>query len=158
MAFARTDTEAKSVDSISRGSTDGGRDHFNTPIEAVLAFLEAVKAKDAVRLREATSVRGPTEAIPNNRPLFTAILAQNLSETELTELASRLEGFQVSDMVPPTASGRAKVIVMRPGPNGTQYVRTVTTRWQKETGWKVSDIGEQRQRETPIQRSPKRVR
>jgi hypothetical protein len=152
MTPAPTDAKAEPANGpISPGGAEERRDHFRTPIEAVVAFLEAVKAKDAVRLREATFARASTEAIAKNQPLFTAILAQSLSETELAELASRLEGYRVSGMVRPTASGRAKVIVKKPGPNGRQYLRTFTTRWQKETGWKVSDIGEQRERETPIQ-------
>ena len=60
----------------------------------VVAFLEAVKAKDAVRLRNATSALARTEAMPKNRPLFTAILEQDLSEAALTELASTLEGYR----------------------------------------------------------------
>jgi hypothetical protein len=156
--LAPTDARAEPAGGpISAGAAEERRAHFRTPIEAVVAFLEAVKAKDAVRLRDATSVHAPTEAIPKNQTLFTATLAQSLSETELAELASTLEGFQVSAMMPPTASGLARVIVMKPGPSGRQYLRTFTTRRQKEMGWKVRDIGEQRERETPIQRSLKRT-
>jgi hypothetical protein len=152
MTLAPSDAKAEpATGPISPGGAEERRDHVRTPIEAVVAFLDAVKAKDAVRLREATFAHASTEAIPKNQPLFTAILAQSLSETELAELASRLEGYRVSGMVPPTASGLAKVIVTKPGPNGRQYLRTFRTRWQKEIGWKVSDIGEQRERETPIQ-------
>jgi hypothetical protein len=50
MTLAPTDTGAEPAVPISSGSTDERRDHFGTPIEAVVAFLAAVKFKDAVRL------------------------------------------------------------------------------------------------------------
>jgi hypothetical protein len=86
MTLAPTDSEAEPADPISPGLTEERRDRFRTPIEVVVAFLEAVKAKDAVRLRHATSIRAPIEAMPKNQALLRAILEQSLSEDDLTKL------------------------------------------------------------------------
>jgi hypothetical protein len=128
---------------------------FLHPADAVVAFLEAVKARDAVRLRNATSIHAPTEAVPKNQALFRAIVERSLSKDDLTKLASELEGFQTIVASAMRKSGKARFYVRKPGPNGTQYERTFTTRWHKELGWKVSDIGEQRELVKPIPTQPK---
>jgi hypothetical protein len=125
------------------------------PTDAVAAFLEAVKAKDAVRLRNATSIRAPTYAVPENQPLFRDILDQHLSEVQLTELASRLEGFQAIGRVGHFRSGRVQFLVSKPGPNDTQFQRRFTVLWRKETGWPVGDIGEPTERRQPGPTRPK---
>ena len=70
--------------------------NFHTPIGAVLAFLHALRVKDPKALEEATALRSPTEAKPRNRDLFSAILEKSLTEEDLNELATKLEGFQIS--------------------------------------------------------------
>jgi len=156
MALAPNAIEAKHAEPIPPDSAKGRRDHFHTSTEAVVAFLEAVKAKNAVRLRKATSVHAPNEAMPENRFLFRAILEQNLSGAELTALASELEGFQAVRPLRGSA-GRTTYLVLKPSPNGRQFVRIFSVRWEKKTGWKVRDIGERRQLEKPVQGPPKRI-
>jgi hypothetical protein len=127
----------------------GKKADFHSHYGAVTAFLEALKAKDPVLLREATALRAPTEAKPKNQPLFTAILEQSLSEDELTELASKLEGFQIVDANQAKSTGRFSYILMKPGKNGSRLVRTITARHEKK-GWKVVDISGQGELEKPL--------
>jgi hypothetical protein len=155
MLFVPIATEAGHDDPGPPDAAEEPVAHFRNPTDAVVAFLEAVKAKDAVRLRDATSVRAPTEAKPKNRPLFTAILEQDLSEAALTELASTLEGYQAIGPGGLTKSGRTGFIVIKTAPDGTQFVRKFTVRWQKEPGWKVLDIGEQRELKKSTPTPPK---
>lgn len=124
---------------------------FRTPADAVAAFLTALKDKDPVRLREATSARAPIETGPKNRSLFTAILEQTLAEDKLTELAAQLEGFQIVAQHP-MQTGRVLVYVVKPGPNDSEIVREISARWQNKKGWKVLDISEPTERKKKTSR------
>jgi hypothetical protein len=143
-------TEATPADPILPDLAQVRSDHFRTPTDAVVAFLEAVQAKNAVRLRKATSIHAPNEAVPEHRALFRAIMEKTLSRAKLAALASELEGYEAIGPVRPSA-GRITYLVMKLGPQGTQFVRTFSVRWHKQTGgWKVRDIGAPRPRETPL--------
>jgi hypothetical protein len=122
---------------------------FRTPMGAVTAFLAALKAKDPDRLAEATALRAPMESTGKNQKLFTAILERSLADDELTELASKLEGFQIVDHNVPKSTGRYSLILAKAGKNGSQLLRTIHTRHEK-AGWKVVDISGQGELERPI--------
>jgi hypothetical protein len=157
MGLTSPATEARPANPILPDLAQVRSEHFRTPDDAVVAFLEAVKAKNAVRLRNATSIEAPDKAVPENRARFRAIMEKSLSKAELAALASELEGYEAMGPVRPSA-GRTTYAVVKPGPKGTQFVRIFSVRWQKQTGWKVRDIGEPRQRETPISGPPRRIR
>ena len=123
--------------------------NFHTPVGAVLAFLNALRVKDPEALKEATALRSPTEAKPRNRDLFSAILEKSLTEEDLNELATKLEGFQIVDMNQAVSTGRRSVMLMKPGKNGSRLIRTITARHEK-AGWKVVDISGQGELENPI--------
>jgi hypothetical protein len=122
--------------------------NFHTPVGAVLAFLNALKVKDPEALKEATALRSPAEAKPRNRDLFSAILEKSLTEEDLNELATKLEGFQIVDMNQAVSTGRRSVMLMKPGKNGSRLIRTITARHEK-AGWKVVDISGQGELENP---------
>jgi len=95
-----------------------------------------------------TALHAPYEAKPKNRALFTAILEKSLSEEDLNELATKLDGFQIVDHNLPS-TGRMGIILMKPGVNGARLIRTITARHEK-AGWKVVDISGQGELEKPI--------
>jgi hypothetical protein len=122
---------------------------FRTPMGAVNAFLDALKAKDPDRLAEATALRAPTEASVKNQKLFTAILERSLAEDELGELNTKLDGFQIADHNVPKSTGRYSIILVKPGKNGATFRRTIYTRHEK-AGWKVYDISGEGKVDAPI--------
>ncbi len=120
---------------------DDGPGDFHSPTNAVKAFLSALKAKDADRLSESTALRAALEASSRNQPLFEKILALTLSDTELDDLAKKLEGFTVAYENPPKSTARVEVILQKTGSTSGGYIRrTVTVRHEKK-GWGVCDIG-----------------
>ncbi len=84
----------------------------------------------------------PTEAAVKNQKLFTAILERSLSEDEISELATKLDGFKISGNNVPKSTGRYEVILSKMEKNGTQLMRHITARHEK-AGWKVVDISGQ---------------
>lgn len=132
------------------GGNNNGADSFHTPWGAVNLFLNALKAKNAERLAEATALRAPTEASgTKNQKLFAAILEQSLSEDDISDLANKLEGFQIVGQNEPKSSGKLGIILGKPGKNGESYRRVITVRHEK-AGWKVVDISGQGTIEKPI--------
>src|SRR5262249_35497091 len=92
------------------GNADQPAD-FRTPEGAVTAFLNALKAKDLNRLTEATALRaGTDETKKRNQEMFRRIFDGSLSESELNKLASSLEGYQISQIIPQTSSNSAHVV------------------------------------------------
>lgn len=128
---------------------------FRRPKGAVIAFLAAAKAKDPVRVREATALDAATNAGPRNQALFAAILNGNPSENDLTQLASKLEGFEVVGNGEPTWTAQLDIYIGKPGPDGSQFLRKIKTRKDK-TGWKVRDIGEPSVRKKPMVMIPEK--
>ncbi|WP_406695796.1 hypothetical protein V5E97_32830 [Singulisphaera sp. Ch08] len=119
---------------------DGAPADFRSPAGAVKAFLDALKSKNAERLAEATARRAPTEASgPKNQKLFQSIVEQSLTEDDLSELANKMEGFEVVGFNTPKSTGKFALILGKAGQNGESYRRTITTRHEKD-GWKVLDI------------------
>lgn len=115
----------------------------NSPDGAVKAFLHAVKMKDRDRLAEATALRAvsPTEG-GRHRELFSRIFDNSISDAELDDLASQLEGFQVAGFNQVHSTGRQGVTVRKPGEKGAWLQRTITVRKEKK-GWGVLDISSQ---------------
>lgn len=121
----------------------GGADEpadFHTQNGAVTAFLNAVKAKDAQRLREATALRAEKENEGNrNEKLFRSILDESISQDEMDELAKRLDGFQIAGRNVPKSTSRLGIILQRRDTRGNMFQRTITVRREKD-GWKVCEI------------------
>jgi hypothetical protein len=102
--------------------------------------MAALKAKDLDRLNESTALRASTEAgSSKSRELFKKIFDLNLSESELDEMADKLEGYRITTENPPKSTGRVDVILQKAGKNGAYTKRTVTTRHEKK-GWGVLDV------------------
>jgi hypothetical protein len=121
------------------GAAKGRIAGFQTPRDALDAFLNALQARDPMRLAEATSLHAPLEANPANRPLFLAILQRRFSEQELKDLALRLEGYKFVEPSSPKrerSSGQRTLTLMKPG---SRSVLHATIRHEK-AGWKVLDI------------------
>jgi hypothetical protein len=112
--------------------------------------LSALKSKDLERLADTVALRAPTEASSkSNQKLFESILERSMSEDDLSDLANKLNGFQMVDANQPKSSGRFSIILGKPGKNGEFYRRTITLRHEK-AGWKVLDISGQGKIEKPI--------
>jgi len=132
------------------GGTPGGADadsgpaDFNTPEGAVRSFLNALKAKDLDRLNESTSQRASSDVLgassTKNREIFKKIIDLSLSDSDLDDLAKKLEGFAVASRNPQKSTGKMDVVVRKAGEHGAYILRKVTVRREKN-GWHVFDIG-----------------
>jgi hypothetical protein len=114
---------------------------FHSPIGAVRAFMSALKAKDLDRLNEATALRAQVEASTKNQALFKKIFDLSLSDSDLDELAKKLEGYQIAFENPAQSTARIDVILQKQdqNSNGGYFRRKVTVRHEKK-GWGVLDI------------------
>jgi len=123
---------------------------FSSPIGGVNAFLKALRKKDAAALAEATALHAPTEASDKNRRIFEQISRQELDEEGLSQLAQRLEGFQIQSRNHPKSSNTIGITLGKraTGSNSMLY-RTIQVRKEK-AGWKVLDIGGQSELDGPM--------
>jgi len=113
---------------------------FHSPEGAVQAFLSALKAKDLDRLNEATALRAQVEASGKNQGLFKKIFDLSLSDSELDDLAKKLEGYQLAGENPAKSTGKIEVILRKQSERaGGYFLRKVTVRHEKK-GWGVLDI------------------
>jgi hypothetical protein len=119
---------------------DAGPADFRTPTAAVRTFLNALKAKDADRLSEATARRAAVESTGKNQDLFSKILEVTLPDSELDDLAKKLDGYQISGENPQKSTGKCDVVVQKSEGNGSYSRRRITARREKK-GWGVLDIG-----------------
>jgi hypothetical protein len=127
------------------GAPGGDRDddvavNVNTPEGAVRSFLSALKARNADRLCEATALRAARDSAGKNQDTFDKIIKLTLSDSELDDLAKKMDGYQISGENPQTSTGRVDVVVQKRGANGGYFVRKITARREKK-GWGVLDIG-----------------
>ncbi len=125
------------------GGPGGGSDKepdFHDPRKAVQAFLDAVKDKDLDRLTEATAIRAQVEAAKRNQEIFKRIYDGSLSEAQLDDLASKLEGYKISAENPPKSTGRIQVIVSKTDKQRNARISRVITVRHEKGGWKVCDI------------------
>jgi hypothetical protein len=87
---------------------DNGPADTRSPEGAVRAFLKALKAKDRDALAEATAQRAasdsPLETTSTHKELFGKILDNSISDAELDDLASKLDGFQITAKNPPNTT------------------------------------------------------
>ena len=111
----------------------------HSPRGAVKTFLDALKARDADRLSEATARRAATESSAKNQEMFGKIIEVSMSDSELDDLAKKLEGYQISGENPAKSTGRVDVVVQKSGGNGSYMRRRITARREKK-GWGVLDI------------------
>lgn len=114
------------------------------------AFLNALQAKDADRLAEATALRAPRESGPTFRKIFTSISEQSLSPQDLDALAKAFEGMQVEGQNTAKSTARVGIIVGKTDQRGDHVSRTITVR-REQAGWKVVDISPQRVLDNPSQ-------
>jgi hypothetical protein len=119
---------------------DDGPADTSSPLGAVRTFLNALKAKDADRLSEATAQRAANEATGKNQETFSKILQVSLSDTELDDLAKKFDGYSIAGENPQKSTGRIDVVIQKSGENGSYYRRKITARREKK-GWGVLDIG-----------------
>jgi len=112
----------------------------NSPHGAVEAFLYALSKKDRDRLQEATALRSTTlEEGGKFRELFSRILDLSISDSELDDLASKLEGYRDAGDNQVKSTGRLGVTIRKQLKDGGWLQRTVTVRKEKK-GWGVLDI------------------
>jgi hypothetical protein len=103
--------------------------------------LSALRAKDLDRLNEATALRAQVEASAKNQDIFKKIFDLSLSDSDLDDLAKKLDGYQIAGENPPLSTGRVDVVLQKrdPNSNGGYFRRKVTVRHEKK-GWGVLDI------------------
>ena len=137
---------------LSGGNAGNAKPDFTSPQTAVMTFLNALKAKDADRLTEATALRAgqPSETSAYYQKVFQAIVEGSLGPEDLDELAKKFEGYAIIGANPPKSSGRFDVIIGKTASTkGGSFTRKITVR-RELAGWKVVDIGGQREFEKPF--------
>ncbi|MEJ7640236.1 MAG: hypothetical protein WKF75_20285 [Singulisphaera sp.] len=125
-----------------RAGGSGKAADFSNPLNAVTAFLDALKQRDADLLAESTALRAATESHVNNRKLFTAILDHSISDDEFDDLIEKLNGYKISFLNSAKSTGR-QGIVLEKVVDKHVYRRTIDVRREK-AGWKVVDVGGER--------------
>lgn len=122
------------------GASELKQGDTNSPTGAVEAFLYALSKKDRDRLMEATALRSTTvEEGGKFRELFSRILDVSISDSEMDDLASKLEGFRPAGQNQVKSTGRQGVTIRKDLKDGGWLQRTVTVRKEKK-GWGVLDI------------------
>ena len=147
------------------GASSGGSNQppdFRSPTGAVQAFLDALKARDLDRLTEATALRAQTESSDKHKEMFRRIFDSTLSESELNDLATKLEDYRIMSENPAKSTGRIDVVLMkteRPNSNsgimggGASYRLRITVRREKK-GWGVCDISAATEFKNPSMYNP----
>ena len=74
-----------------------------------------------------------------NRELFKKIFDLSLSESELDDLAGKLDGYRISGENPPKSTARVDVVLQKAGAGNDYFRRKVTVRHEKK-GWGVLDV------------------
>jgi hypothetical protein len=127
---------------------DNAPPDFSSAVGGVRAFLAALRKKDAAALAEATALHAPTEASDRNRRIFEQISRQELDEEGLSQLAQKLDGFEVQGQNVPKSSNQIGVTLRKRGTGNSMLTRTIQVRKEK-AGWKVLDIGGQSELDGP---------
>jgi hypothetical protein len=115
--------------------------NYKTPVGGVTTFLNALRAKDAKLLAEATAQRAKTESSAKHQKMFTAILDESLPDNELTDLASSFAGYRIVSTNQAKSSGHLGVILEKRKARSFDMTRRTITMRKEKTGWKVMDIG-----------------
>jgi hypothetical protein len=122
---------------------DNGPADVHSPDGAARAFLKALKAKDKTRLAEATALRSQEEASTQRiKDLFKTIVEESISDSELDDLAKKLEGFTVAGENAAKSTGKLGIIIHKPTDDGGYMSRVITVRKEKK-GWGVMDISKE---------------
>lgn len=124
------------------GGSAGGADKppdFRDPYKSAQAFLDAVKAKDPVRIADCLALRSRYEAAKNHLEMFDALLERTADQSTLDELADTFEGMTIVGSNDAKSSGRLGVICSKTKDN-VESRRTLIVRREK-AGWKVLDFG-----------------
>ncbi|WP_165071500.1 hypothetical protein [Paludisphaera rhizosphaerae] len=141
------------------GNTPNEPGDTNSPHGAVKAFLYALEHKDRDRLAEATALRANSDEGGKYRELFSRIIDSSISDSELDDLSTKLQGFKDtgrSNQIKST--GREGVTIQKQLKDGTILQRTVTVRREKK-GWGVLDISNQLEFDRPqMSKMPNRRR
>jgi hypothetical protein len=116
-----------------------GAPNFHTPVNAVTAFLAALKAKDKDKLTQATAKRAATEAEEKHRKIFSEIIEGSISDDDLDEISKSFDGFKVMYMLNAKSTARIGVVIGKSTTGGGHLQRTIMARKEKD-GWKVLDI------------------
>ena len=123
------------------GQQDNGPADTRTPRGAVRAFLNALRDKDRDRLSEATALRAQTEASTEKmKELFGKVVDMSVSDSEIDDMAKKLEGCKIAGENAPKSTGRLRIYVDKRSPEGSIIRYTLTVRREKK-GWGVTDIG-----------------
>lgn len=125
---------------VSGGS--GKAPSFRYPITAAQAFLDALKAKDPQKLKDAVALRSRLESSAAHRSLFEQILDSSLPAETLKALADAFEGYTIVRPGAVEGTGHQDVILMKSADRGNLQ-RALTLRKEK-AGWKVSDFSSAR--------------
>jgi hypothetical protein len=119
---------------------DNGPADTHSPDGAARAFLQALRAKDRSRLAEATALRSQKEASTTRmQELFAKVVDESISDSELDDLASKLDGYQVAGENAAKSTGSLGIIIHKPTDDGGYLSRVLTVRKEKK-GWGVMDI------------------
>jgi hypothetical protein len=129
--------------------------NFSNARNAVVSFLNALKAKNIDNLADAVALHAPTEARPENQKLFQSILDASISDEMLSTIAADFDGYRIVRIDKPTTTGTFEVFIAKaiPAPPGVvggtkvvglRLLRVVTVR-REQAGWKVQDISRARQ-------------
>ena len=78
-------------------------------------------------------------ATQRNRDLFLTIVDQSISDSELDDIAKKLEGYKVAGENAAKSTGRLGIIIHKQTDDGGYLSRVVTARKEKK-GWGVMDI------------------
>src|SRR5262249_3392270 len=124
----------------------GNPAQFRDPPTGAMSFLNAIKEKDLNKIAQATALRAATES--KNQKLFQLILAQELAQEDVDELAKKLDKFQIVGQNQFKSSGSLGIIITKP--EGTSIMRRTITTLHERGGWKVLDITGEGEIEKPI--------
>lgn len=117
----------------------GAAGNFSNAVKGAQSFLDALQAKDAQLLAEATAKRAEYESSAAHREDFKAILSQTFDSSGLDKLARDFEGMKVMDYNTRKSSGVIEVIV---GKEDTRTYNLATRHLvmrREKDGWKVMD-------------------
>ena len=127
----------------SSSGAGAGNARMNSPyrlqIKAVTDFLDAVKAKDPARLKEATALRAPTEARRTTRSSSGPSSKKPWRRTTWTSWPRSSKAFRSPTRTPQHLPGSWGSSSGSPARTALSLQRTITVRKEK-AGWKVVDI------------------
>jgi hypothetical protein len=104
---------------------------------------------------EASALRASLEPPEKNKALFKKIFELSLSDSEIDDLAQRLEGYRIAGENPPKSTGKIEVVLQKSSEDGARHVLVITVRKEKK-GWGVLHIAKATEFK-PMGRTPRRT-